>query len=92
MMTNVADAVSRWMCFAGALSGLPLGCPSSVLARHWRSSGATNASSLGRSIELRLVFRGGGGAYQRGSTFILRKLLTHTGTQFSDRQEILEKQ
>ena len=54
-----ADAARRWMSFAGARSGWPLGCPSSVLARHWRSSGATNASSLGRSIELRLVFRGG---------------------------------
>ena len=40
MMTAVADAQRRWMCFAGALSGWPLGCPSSVLARHWQSSGA----------------------------------------------------
>ena len=58
-----ADAARRWMSFAGARSGWPLGCPASVLARHWRSSGATNASSLGRSIELRLVFRGGGGGH-----------------------------
>ena len=61
-----ADAARRWMSFAGARSGWPLGCPPSVLARHWRSSGATNASSLGRSIELRLVFRGGEGHIKEG--------------------------
>ena len=47
MMTNVADAASRWMCFAGALSGLPLGCPSSVLARHWQWSSGEQCVIIG---------------------------------------------
>ena len=77
-----ADAARRWMSFAGALSGWPLVCPASVLARHWRSSGATNASSLGRSIELSLVFRRGEGHIKEGR---LSSLLRQKG-KFNDRQ------